>query len=483
MFTGGSTMFFPDTQTLVTNVQDFGASPGNTAAQNDAAFTSAIAAVAGGGAVLIPFGTYNKSTSIIIDNDNISLIGLGTRLGSPTIQILGADPTFALVVGNTKNVNNVLIEGLNFQGLANSTSTGGGINFRCVGGKLKQVRVANFGGTGVNLAAVSSTIFEDYLEDVTLIQNGRNTVTPGDNLVIANTVTDFECIRVISLGNAAKNTTRHCINCAGGPGKFLVCHEYFANQDGIHITGNGNIEIIGGEHETNGNDGINIVSTTNPTTIHGAHCFGNAAGTDIASSGPVSVIGCMIESVNNGIYATFATGVIADNYCVGQAAKSIWLDTGCATMSVHDNYIQNGAPAIQIAGTSNAIHDNLCVAAGITEVAGANTNDIHDNVIGGGTITIVGTATKVRNNPGVNPKGSVSAPGIPASTTPLTNQTGFDCSVFITANAGGTTAVSIGGVSTTVTIAAAGVAQFRVPVGQSITLTYTSAPTWVWFGD
>ena len=79
--------------------------------------------------------------------------------------------------------------------------------------------------------------------------------------------------------------------------------------------------------------------------------------------------------------------------------------------------------------------------------------------------------------------GLPSTPAVPASGTAQTNISQSDVTVYITANSGGTTAVSIGGQSTGVTIAASGNAQFRLPVGQTITLTYASAPTWTWFGD
>lgn len=82
----------------------------------------------------------------------------------------------------------------------------------------------------------------------------------------------------------------------------------------------------------------------------------------------------------------------------------------------------------------------------------------------------------LRNNAGHNPRGGVSAPGVPASTTPLTNQTGYDCMVLVT---GGTvTQLAIGGTNTGLTSG-----WFRVPSQQTITLTYSAAPTWQWFGD
>lgn len=73
-------------------------------------------------------------------------------------------------------------------------------------------------------------------------------------------------------------------------------------------------------------------------------------------------------------------------------------------------------------------------------------------------------------------RGPLTAPTVPASTTAQTNTFGVDCSVFVT---GGTvTAVAIGGTATGLTSGA-----FRVPAGQTITLTYSAAPTWTWFGD
>lgn len=72
--------------------------------------------------------------------------------------------------------------------------------------------------------------------------------------------------------------------------------------------------------------------------------------------------------------------------------------------------------------------------------------------------------------------GHLTSPAVPASTVAYTNTFGTDCTVFVT---GGTvTAVAIGGTSTGLTSGS-----FRIPSGQTITLTYSAAPTWTWFGD
>lgn len=78
--------------------------------------------------------------------------------------------------------------------------------------------------------------------------------------------------------------------------------------------------------------------------------------------------------------------------------------------------------------------------------------------------------------PGINPLGPQTSPAIPTSNVAFTNPFPVDMDVFIT---GGTvSAIAIGGTNTGLTSGA-----FRVPFGQNIKITYTVAPTWVWFGD
>ena len=83
----------------------------------------------------------------------------------------------------------------------------------------------------------------------------------------------------------------------------------------------------------------------------------------------------------------------------------------------------------------------------------------------------------LRGNTGWNPRGaSMTQPAVPASGTALTNTYGPDATVIIS---GGTvTAIAIGGTATGLTAGS-----FRVPFGQTITLTYSAAPTWQWWGD
>lgn len=71
--------------------------------------------------------------------------------------------------------------------------------------------------------------------------------------------------------------------------------------------------------------------------------------------------------------------------------------------------------------------------------------------------------------------GALVAPSLPASTTALTNPFLRDCEVVIS---GGTvTAIVIDGTTTGLTSGSV-----ILPSGKAISVTYSVAPTWKWFG-
>src|SRR6266568_7774111 len=152
----------------------------------------------------------------------------------------------------------------------------------------------------------------------------------------------------------------------------------------------------------------------------------------------------------------------------------------------------SGVPGIQIGSSKNTVTGNkFDITAGamnatyaIAESGGPfSDNIIADNNLLTGTSGFISqnstSTNKVHHNSGYNPVGfSVSQPAIPASTTPITNNSGVDCMVNIV---GGTvTAITIGGTATG--LAATG-QTVHVPAGQTIAITYSAAPTWKWFGD
>lgn len=83
------------------------------------------------------------------------------------------------------------------------------------------------------------------------------------------------------------------------------------------------------------------------------------------------------------------------------------------------------------------------------------------------------TDTAATNGTSLDGAPGFTAPSVPASGTPVTNTYALPATVVIT---GGTmTAVVINGVTV-----GTGAGTYTLPAGQSITLTYTVAPTWTW---
>lgn len=80
------------------------------------------------------------------------------------------------------------------------------------------------------------------------------------------------------------------------------------------------------------------------------------------------------------------------------------------------------------------------------------------------------TSLGFTNGPGI-----VIAPTVPATTVALTNPYPFDATVFV--NGGTVTAVNIDGGVPAGPVSGA----FPLPWGKTITLTYSVAPTWVWY--
>ncbi len=478
---------------LFINATDYGLSGTNTAAQNDVAIANWIAALSLGGVGYVPIGLYLYSQSIIIDNDNVSLVGLGNRVGAPTFQMVTNDPAYALIVGNTKNVNSCLIAGLAFVGRNSTTSTGKGIRFRSNGGKMFQVKVALFGGNGIDLDSFSGTVYELFLEDIETTTNGMNSSTHGDGLTISGLVSDSEYHRVISSGDAGRTTTVNGIKLVGaGAQKFVDCHCYFCSNDGLNNAASpgAKLSIIGGAYETNGANGI---ETAGPgASIIGAACYSNG-NTGIACFAQTTVADCTLNANTNAdIYANSANGgVLEGNTCSG-TISAISLDTGAAGYVVADNNLAATTTNVLTTKSTNSdIHDNTILGGGnIVEQTGAQGNNIHDNtLIGGGTITIIGTTTRVRNNPGYNPVGQVTAPAFPATTVGVTNTSGRDVTAYIANGTAAITVIQIAGVAGTyvttgMQIAASGWGSVRIPAGGSVKFTFASgAPSWVWMGE
>lgn len=81
-----------------------------------------------------------------------------------------------------------------------------------------------------------------------------------------------------------------------------------------------------------------------------------------------------------------------------------------------------------------------------------------------------------------NPVSSVTTPAVPATTVAVKNSTGRPVTVFV--KAGTLTVINLGGVVTGISAAAPAGSAHSIPLAmnQTIAITYTVAPTWVWVG-
>lgn len=442
------------------------------------------------GVICLPFGNYIISSSIIIDKPYITLLAWG-EIGTTLITIAGSsDPAWAIIIGNTQQSNNCVIQGISFQGKNSTTSTGGAVLVRGAECDIMNCCITQFGGSGLKLDAVSGASDQCYFENITLQSNGMNAGTPGDNLVITGNTGDCEYHRIISFGNVAKNTTRHGFNCLGYQQKFVDCHAYFCSGDGFNQQGGANTQIVGGEWETNAGNGINIQNTSN-IIIDDVSCFANTAKDIVLVSTPKFVVHaaqCISATFdkNMGIFST-DKGIVSDSVFIDANSTNLQI-SGCTRINVHDCYFESSVDAIQVDSTYHDIHDNIVSLGTIREQSGANYNQIHNNTLypGAGSIVMVGTNTRADGNNGFNPIGSVTPPSIPASGTAIQNVKGFDCMVSIIA--GTVTSIAIGNtsgttVNTGITSNASGVT-ILLKAGQWIKLTYSVVPTsWTWFGE
>ena len=262
-----------------------------------------------------------------------------------------------------------------------------------------------------------------------------------------------------------------------------------------------------------------------------------AAGVRFSNSEQGYMLRCIIEGANASTAATqpysgtssttnaymlymntgwiFADGCTFGSLGTGSTREAVFVDNGqtcvvrgclfdgCRGPAFHStagnhifvgNSIENpcaaggGSFVISLGAGGHIISDNVfhnVTAANFTYCIGENGayagNTIHDNFLitgSSGTIaTNVASTPVIHHNVGYNPKGNIAIGGPPTSGSSYQNQFGSDATVYIS---GGTvSAIAIGGVATGFTSGT-----FRVAANQTITLTYTVAPTtYKWYLD
>ena len=240
---------------------------------------------------------------------------------------------------------------------------------------------------------------------------------------------------------------------------------------------------------------VGVTSDTYPGAVNDQSglqaIIGNnfVGGTGIRVGGPgnrTRIIGNIFDGSSSGsgqVYAGNSGVVIADNYLynilagkdgvfVDNTDSAVIRDNQCTTLT---NAAAQSGVHLSAACTNCIVEGNIMTVQGTGSYTAAGGIKID-------SLTSGNTGTVVRDNRPYNPLGALATqPTVPGSTTPYSNANNADCTVYITAGSS-TCAVAVGGTAM-FTIASAGTGTARVPAGQSITLTYSNAPTWKWAGD
>ncbi len=406
----------------VYNVSDFGAT-GNGTTDDKTAIQNTINAAqnAGGGEVFFPAGTYLISDTLTISADNIVLRG-----ASWAAQVLASatwtSGHYMLVVQAPSGAYNFRYGFRAYDLFFNGQNTAGvnGLDLQSVYASVVQnIRIRYVVGTNI-LYDGATNQFGAY----NYLINCQ--ITDGGAAAVGVATNDSEWLTIIGCNFGYFN---------GGTGvcvflKNLNCRVIgtsFDNNDiAVHCQYAGRNLIANCQFDRGYTNFIFLDDTVDTLVTGNVFCgyYGGATGTLIAVGG-----------------SSNAGNIITGNTC-SYDASYLWM-----------NFVNEAAGTGGTGGAANLYSHNAIQNYAVVRQTGI-----------------------FRSNMTYNPVGHLTSPGIPSSTTPYTNAFGVDCTVCVS---GGTvTAIAIGGTATGLTSGA-----FRVPANQTITLTYSAAPTWVWFGD
>ena len=464
------------------NVQDYGAVP-TTSVDSTQAIQAAVDAAedAGGGVVYVPGGAYRITDAIDLPS------GVTLRGDGPDTSVLyNFSATSDFITSGSTSL--VAVRDLQLQSSIERTA-GAGINFTSVQGYILDnlrfiapYNVADFTSCDAGwisrikvAASVSPTVlnrglwFQSCVEThITMLAvNGGATVLPADSAWVTfdsgcDTFVLDDVSAVASSGAGIALRLTHSLSPASfAPRWGRISNFFFEGSSGV--VGEGRL------------------------------CASIEAGLSVYFTNGYFTTGKSGIEITGGKDIRFTQSTFLNNWLYGASLNSSSLHSVtfmACTFSDNSTGADNNTAHLLIASPVTAVRVTDCYF-GQTILGNANEAKyaVETNAVAGevyvrgcrlegpfGTGPIGGTVKPgLRDNRGYNPIGAVT-PSVPSSGTPVTNDTGVDVSVYV---AGGTVAgIAVGGTSTGITSGLV-----RVNNGQTITLTHSSAPTWVWMGD
>jgi hypothetical protein len=464
------------------NVRDYGAA-GNGSTDDTGAIQSTISTASGGGIVLLPSGTYKIVSPLVISNPNIILQGVGASSiiqpsasfsGSAIVSIIAGanscsvrdlqiayaattssqnpDANGIEVTGATSalltNLEMKYINGYAIESIATNAKNNAGCTvdhvhiWHCTGG----IHIQSNGSVNNVGQHYLSNIYPEIVdsEDALFLEDVNDILCANYNGAVAGGTSTGSMLHIRGASHSIyfSNVDLGCINAANAP---IILIDSVSNDvpseisiiGGIVQTGTAGIEIDAGKLITICDlviqkcvtYGLNITGSVSSTTIARNRFISNGTTAGSARYDAQSSTTGQVDFVDNIFLSAIGSGPNQVNFSMNVTAGYVQVLNGGFWGSYH---------------TSSSAFNNLPAV--------------------------------VRNVHGYNPLGSLATPAMPASGVNKANPFPVDCTVFI--HGGIVTAISIGGTTTGLTSGS-----FRVPVGQTIAITYSSAPSWTWFGD
>jgi hypothetical protein len=297
--------------------------------------------------------------------------------------------------------------------------------------------------------------------------NGYFADSTFDNVIIDGT-TEAGCYWFQCTGENGKVSN---LRIRGGWTASYVACAYF-DQGGYDGNFFGLTIADGRFQATSPNIAIDLENGISNVAITGCEMFGSGAGVKISGSGAsnVTITGNRLGPVYGtdfqneiGVYIYPDAGGTVDGVTITGNQLG-----GNSTSGIAVDAHLSGAACSNIAIVGNSVggYDAPNDAINFVGTVGPET----------GLVNVI-----VSDNPGFNPVGSVSAPTVPSSGTALRNPYTYAARVFVV---GGTVSAikltAASGSSPATTGVTSGL--ITLGVNESITLEYSSAPTWSWFG-
>jgi hypothetical protein len=311
------------------------------------------------------------------------------------------------------------------------------------------------------------------------------------------------------LGNQANSATATHGIYLFAPSDCIIQRVRITGVSGNAITLDGSgtylgtaTKVLDSFARTCGGKGLNITQYATDTLVEGCDfgsCGGPAYytaaiqaafvgsigwGSDVGlscdtTSGEIWVSGCRFDqNLYYGIWILCPNVTISSTFAydnsvgTGGTQPGILLDSGSA------NVVISGCRSVGGLNGGAQQSYGLTLNSGRTGPATVTGCDFSGNGTAGVNVVAAYAGDRIAESNGYNPAGVLGPPSVPSSTVALANPYPVSCTVYI--HGGTVTVISVSGSATGL---AATPAMVRVPAGATITMTYSAAPAWTWFGD